>query len=135
MLFRSVQNSAEFTTKSKRNRRVPISEYLAVILENRKPFSRCAYVFHRNDKPFTADNVTKRFKKYVRKAKLDDGLHFHSLRHSTASLLVQANVPIYTVKEILGHSQIATTLIYSHLSESHLQESVNNIPMPMKYIA
>ena len=89
-----------------------------------------SFVFHRDNQPHTVDHVTKRFKKYVRASKLDDALHFHSLRHSTASFLVQAGVSIYNVKEILGHSQIATTLIYSHLAESHLKESIDQISLP-----
>ncbi len=125
-----VKNTSEFTTKSKRNRIVPMSDFLVAILLRRKKDATCHHVFHRGNAPNSVDNVTHRFKKYVRKAKLDDRLHFHSLRHSTASLLVQAGVPIYSVKEILGHSQIATTLTYSHLAESHLTESINRISLP-----
>ena len=125
-----VENTNEFTTKSKRNRLVPINRHLIPILQRRKESSICNLVFHRNGIPYTTDYVTKRFKKYVRKAKLDDRLHFHSLRHSTASYLVQAGVPIYTVMELLGHSQISTTQVYSHLSSSQLVESVNQINLP-----
>lgn len=129
-----VKNTSEFTTKSKRNRIVPISDFLASILARRKRDATCPYVFHRENAPQTTDYVTHRFKKCVRRAKLDDSLHFHSLRHSTASLLVQAGVPIYSVKEILGHSQIATTLVYSHLAESHLKDSINRMSLPLNLL-
>ncbi|WP_417908558.1 tyrosine-type recombinase/integrase, partial [Candidatus Electronema sp. PJ] len=43
-------------------------------------------------------------------------LVFHSCRHTCASWLVQAGVPLITVKEILGHSTIALTERYSHLA-------------------
>ena len=125
-----VKNTSNFTTKSKRNRNVPMNDGLALILTRRKQNASCPLVFHRDNQPHTVDNVTKRFKQYVRASNLDDALHFHSLRHTTASLLVQAGVSIYNVKEILGHSQIATTLIYTHLTESHLKESVNQISLP-----
>jgi len=52
-----------------------------------------------------------------------DKLTFHSLRHTYASLLVQAGVDIYHVKELLGHSSIALTERYSHLSESTFKQA------------
>jgi integrase len=125
-----VQNTNLFNTKSKRNRRIPISNDLFPILAKMERRSQCDFVFHSDGKQLRPDYVTKKFKRFVRSSNIDKTLHFHSLRHSTASLLVQANVPIYTVKEIMGHSQITTTMIYSHLSESHLQDSINNITFP-----
>lgn len=73
-----VQNTEEFTTKSKRNRIIPINRYLIPILIKRKENAISDLVFHRVGIPFTTEYVTKRFKKYVRRAKLDDRLHFHS---------------------------------------------------------
>lgn len=126
-----VQNTNEFSTKSRKNRKIPISNSLLSVLNERKRNEKCNYVFYYEDKHCRPDLITKRFKRYVRQAAIDQTLHFHSLRHSTASLLVQANVPIYTVKEILGHSQISTTMIYAHLAESHLQESINCLNFPV----
>jgi site-specific recombinase XerD len=125
-----IENTSEFTTKSKRNRLVPINKHLLPILVKRKKEATNDLVFHRSGTQFSTDYVTKRFKKYVRRATLDDRLHFHSLRHSTASFLVQAGVPIYTVKELLGHSQLSTTQVYSHLSGSQLMDSANQISLP-----
>lgn len=64
------------------------------------------------------DRVTKRFKKYVRKAKLKDreDLHFHSLRHSTASHLTMEGAPKEVVAEVLGHTTTRMADKYSHLS-------------------
>ncbi len=56
-------------------------------------------------------------KKSVRAAELNDKIHFHSLRHSFASNLVQKGVSLYVVKELLGHEDIKTTQIYSHFSK------------------
>lgn len=56
---------------------------------------------------------------YYKKLLEDNGLphiRFHDLRHSTASILLNAGCELYEIKELLGHSQIATTAdIYGHL--------------------
>lgn len=44
------------------------------------------------------------------------GVSFHTLRHTTASRLVQAGVPIYSVQHVLGHASPSTTQRYAHLS-------------------
>ena len=64
-----------------------------------------------------------------RDAELSETLHFHSLRHSCASWLVDAGVSLYVVQNILGHSNISTTQIYSHLSQNTLHESVNRVAL------
>lgn len=47
-------------------------------------------------------------------------VRLHDLRHTAASVMVQANIPIFTVSRILGHTQIKTTQRYSHLAEDTL---------------
>ena len=47
----------------------------------------------------------------------------HCLRHGCASRLVQAGVPLFTVKEFLGHKKIESTLVYAHLAPQNLQEA------------
>lgn len=49
---------------------------------------------------------------------------WHDLRHTCASWLVQAGVPIYTVAEILGHSGVQVTKRYAHLAPTHLADAV-----------
>lgn len=56
-----------------------------------------------------------------------EGLRFHDLRHSAASLMIQAGVPLYTVGAVLGHKATASTKRYSHLDTSTLAEAVARI--------
>lgn len=49
---------------------------------------------------------------------------FHDLRHTCASWLVQAGVPLLTVRDFLGHSTVAVTQRYAHLQPAHLMDAV-----------
>jgi integrase/recombinase XerD len=69
--------------------------------------------------------VSKQFKKSVRLAKLNERFHFHSLQHSFASTLVQRGISLYAVKELLGHEDIKTTQVYSHLHQQNLRDAIN----------
>lgn len=62
-------------------------------------------------------------------ARAETGLRcrWHDLRHSCASWLVQAGVPIYTVAEILGHSSVQVTKRYAHLAPQHLQDAIEKL--------
>lgn len=83
------------------------------------------YVFcKKNGERFCSDYVSKSFKKACAAAGIDRSIHFHSLRHSFASNLAQKGVSLYTIKELLGHSSISTTEIYSHLNMESLKEAI-----------
>lgn len=54
-------------------------------------------------------------------------LHFHDLRHSAASEMINAGVPLYTVGVVLGHKAAASTKRYSHLDTKTLDAAVRRI--------
>lgn len=56
-----------------------------------------------------------------------DHVHFHDLRHSFASLLVGAGVPLYTAGLLLGHASTRTTQRYAHLADEHLRDAIRKI--------
>jgi site-specific recombinase XerD len=60
------------------------------------------------------------------------GLRFHDLRHTFATNLVMNGVDLVTVKEILGHSDIAMTVRYSHPSDSRKMEAVERLVVKPK---
>ena len=72
-------------------------------------------------------SISSRFKKCARKAKLPKEIHFHSLRHTAASWLIQQGVPVTYVQRILGHANVSTTLIYAHQAEEHLKHAIQKI--------
>lgn len=51
----------------------------------------------------------------------------HHLRHTCASWLVMAGVDLPTIGKILGHTDISTTMIYSHLAKEHLAKAINRL--------
>ena len=77
-----------------------------------------------NDQTMSQDFLSHKFAAYIRKAKINSKLNFHSLRHTFASRLVQRGVSIYEVSKLLGHSDIKTTQIYAHLRNEDLRNAV-----------
>jgi site-specific recombinase XerD len=134
-----------FTTKGRNQRFIPICEEALKVIENlelRMPNEKNKkkiisikplgydrdYMFCKADgKKYTGDHISQSFKRASKAACLDNAIHFHSLRLSFASNLVQKGVPLYTIKELLGHSSISTTEIYSHLNMESLKEAIKKL--------
>lgn len=74
------------------------------------------------DVRLTARSVQRIVKKYARKVKITVDVTPHVLRHSFATDLLVAGADIRSVQEMLGHKNIATTQIYTHVTNKHLRE-------------
>lgn len=70
------------------------------------------------------DNINKAWGKLVKDAKIKN-FRFHDLRHSFASKLVMAGIPLNTVRELMTHSKLDMTLVYAHLSPQHKEDAIN----------
>ncbi len=120
----------EFTTKGRNQRYIPICDEAFTAILNQRENEKIIpigskYVFSKpSGEKYTGDYFSKAFKKACRAAGIDKSIHFHSLRHSFASNLAQKGVSLYTIKELLGHSSISTTEIYSHLNMDSLKEAI-----------
>ena len=114
-------------SKSGKARRVKLSPTALTTLQELLGGHSTKWVFpsKTKDTPLSGANFVRRiFVPAVERAKISD-LHFHDLRHTFASRLVQRGVDLYRVKELMGHSNIKTTQRYAHLAPSHLEDAVN----------
>ncbi|WP_394023279.1 tyrosine recombinase XerC [Anaerococcus martiniensis] len=75
--------------------------------------------------------VQSTIEKYLRKAGFDTSVYStHKLRHTAATLMYKyGNVDIRALKDILGHTSISTTQIYTHLEDEDLKNAVNKNPL------
>jgi integrase len=98
---------------------IPMSETLFRMLGRRsKVMDISGRVF-----PYEMNAVKDAFERAVEKAKLED-LHFHDLRHTFATRLVQSGVDLYAVKNMMGHKSIKTTERYAHHAPGSLRPAV-----------
>jgi len=111
--------------KSNKTRKIPISESLKDVLWPYR--SKTGYVFlFREGTNIRNDVCRNNLHRICNKAGLRR-IGWHRLRHSFASHLAEQNISPLYIKELLGHSDIRTTMRYTHLSFSALTESINVI--------
>ena len=125
-------NSEDFTTKGKKERTIPINENLVKVFTERYPkvidINQLNYVFNKHGMKFSGDYISKSFKKIILNCEnINHDIHLHSLRHSFATYLVKKGVSLFIIKELLGHQDYKTTLLYSHFTNDNLRDAVKTL--------
>ena len=108
-------------TKTRYDRRIPISSPLEAVLRGIERNPDCSYVFNKNGRKI--GNFRKSFMTACRNAGLKD-LHIHDLRHVFASALTMNDVSLYKTGILLGHRTPNMTQRYAHLKPSELKKEI-----------
>ena len=110
-------------SKGKKDRFVTLSQVIKENLESYlKKYKPEVYLFEGQYKgPYTATSAQKIFRQAVSKAGILKPVTFHALRHSYATHLLEFGTDIRFIKELLGHNDIKTTMIYTHVTTKEMQ--------------
>jgi integrase/recombinase XerD len=112
--------------KGSKERRVPIGKSAIHWIERYQSAlagygkSTAFYFFSHRGKPLTRHFVWAMVKRYAKQAGVQD-ISPHTLRHSFATHLLQHGADSRSVQALLGHSDISTTQIYTHITDRHLR--------------
>ncbi|MBU0698841.1 MAG: tyrosine-type recombinase/integrase, partial [Proteobacteria bacterium] len=132
--FLNVNTEAGFVRvfgKGSKERIVPIGIYaktkLDEYIKNARPLLLKNSVSHylfvaRAGKPMTRQGFWKLLKQYALQAGINKKITPHSLRHSFASHLLEGGADLRAVQAMLGHADISTTQIYTHVAREHLKQ-------------
>ena len=115
--------------KGAKERYVPIStfalEYLIKYINevrNESPYRNSKYIFiNKEGKPLSRQAFWQIIKNYASKAGIIENVTPHTLRHCFATHLLENGADLRSVQEMLGHSDISTTQIYTHVSSKRIR--------------
>lgn len=110
--------------KGKKERIVPIGEPALSAIRNyleRRKKPADALFLNKSGKRITARGVRNVVNKYLRIAGMKQGVSAHTLRHSFATHLLNRGADLRSVQELLGHVNLSTTQVYTHLTTERLK--------------
>lgn len=130
-LHRRIVTVAGGGAKSGRTRHIPLNDEAFAVLTawRNQSDANMARVFPSPVTGERLDNINTAWREVVKQAKLPD-FRFHDLRHTFASNLVMRGADLTTVRELLGHADIETTLRYAHLAPEHRAAAVALLGKP-----
>ncbi|QQS60487.1 site-specific integrase [Candidatus Falkowbacteria bacterium] len=124
-VMQTVVRNVESSPKSNKIRTVPLTKEVTEMLKDRSKDGK--YIFQNpNGSSLQGYFCLRRLHEICREASLRN-VGWHTLRHTFASRLAENNISILAVKELLGHSDIKTTMRYSHINLSVLQDSIKSL--------
>lgn len=117
--------------KGSKERVVPINEKALAILQNYAFFGRPQltknyesewFFIRAKGQALSRQSVWKIIKKYAKQAGLDDSLSPHQFRHSFATHLLEGGINLRALQMLLGHTELSTTEIYTHVDKKRLKD-------------
>ncbi|MFA4843131.1 MAG: tyrosine recombinase XerC [Candidatus Omnitrophota bacterium] len=110
--------------KGKKERIVPVGEAALTAIKkylDRRNKQTDAIFLNKNSRRITTRGVMDIVVKYLRLAGIKPGVSAHTFRHSFATHLLNRGADLRTVQELLGHANLSTTQIYTHLTTERLK--------------
>ncbi|MDD5292332.1 MAG: tyrosine recombinase XerC [Candidatus Omnitrophica bacterium] len=130
----SISSTVKVLGKGKKERLLPIGEraleavnkYLSERnLQRNKKKEAAALFLNKNNSRLSDRGVRKIVHKYILKFSLKSGVSPHTFRHSFATHLLNRGADLRSVQELLGHANLSTTQIYTHLTTDKLKAVYN----------
>jgi integrase/recombinase XerD len=118
--------------KGRKERLVPIYEQIAITVKQYAEKDRPklahgkktdALFLNARGERLTRQGFWQKLKEYAKSAGLDNRISPHTLRHSFATHMLSGGADLRSVQELLGHANVSTTQVYTHLTTEHVRRS------------
>lgn len=119
-----IGNIVKVKGKGKKERIVPIGDTATGVIRKylgKRKKQNVALFLNKNGKRITTRGVRDIVEKYIRIAGIKQGISPHTFRHTFATHLLNRGADLRTVQELLGHANLSTTQIYTHLTTERLK--------------